>query len=257
MAKPILYNGIAPDHSIYEVKTSPQAAIGARGFLPDGRVFFYAKSTSASALTRGQLLVRPDLVANHQNMATDQTLVSVGQTRIAAGAITPGATAVTADQYKEGYLVVTDGGAEGTVHKIRNNSAFTSGTADGTVDLYDSIQVAWDANTTVSFHANAYDTPQISNTDQQDVLAGVPPTTIPIGSTTTQYGWIQTWGECAVLCDEAVASIGQAVTIGSSVQGAIEEDDTATTVSQEPIVGYNIAALVDTEYQLVYLTIRP
>lgn len=257
MAKPILINGVSPDHSIYEAKTNPAAAVGTRGFLNDGRVFYYVRHTGSSALARGKLLVRGDVVPNHQNLATDESLVSVGMTTLAAGSVTPGATAITADQYAEGYLVVTDGGGEGTYYKIRSNTAFTSATADGTIDLYDPIAVAFDANTTVSLHTNAYDNPQESVTDQQDVMAGVPVFTIPAGDTTTQYGWVQTWGECPVLCDEAVATFGQALTIGTGVTGAVEEDDTATTVSQEPIVGYNIAALVVDEYQLVNLTIRP
>ena len=60
-----------------------------------------------------------------------------------------------------------------------------------------------------------------------------------------------------MLCDEAVTAEGQAITIGTSVAGSAEEDDTATTVSQEFIIGYNLTPLVDAEHQLVDLRIRP
>ncbi len=258
MGNPILYNGVASPQSIYQVNaTGGHHSVGTRGFLPDGRVFYYTRNTGAAELTRGKLYVRGDLVANHQNLATDHTLVSVGANELPVGAVTPGATAVTAHQYANGYLVVTDAGGEGSYYKIRENTAFTSATADGSITLYDPIAVAFDASTTVSLHVNAFDNPQISNTDQQDVLVGVPTFTIPIGSTTEQWGWVQTWGECPVLCSAAIATFGQALVPSTTVQGAVEEDNTATTVSQEPIVGYNIAALVDTEYQLVNLMIRP
>ena len=257
MGHPILHNGIGSPQNIWTVSTTPHHKIGTRGFMNDGRVFYYGRNTSANILAVGEVHVRADLVANHQNLATDESLVSVGSNVLPVGSVTPGATAITADQYAEGLLVVTDADSQGYEYKIRSNSAFSSATADGSITLYDDIQLAWGSGTTVSLHVNAYDSPQQSNTDQQDVLVGVPKVAIPAGDSTTQYGWFQTWGECSVLCDEAVATFGQALTIGTGVAGAVEEDDTATTVSQEPIVGYNIAALVDTEFQLIYLTIRP
>ena len=74
---------------------------------------------------------------------------------------------------------------------------------------------------------------------------------------TPSWGWVQTWGPCTVLCDESVAAEGEAITIGTGAAGAVEEDDTATTVSQEFIVGYNLTPLIVDEHQMVDLRIRP
>ena len=256
MANPRLPNGLGSPQSIYQASTTKWHKVGQRGFFDDGRVFYYTRNTGAAALGAGNLLVRGDVVPNHQNLATTTASLVVGKTNIPVGAITPGATAVTANQYAEGFLNVTVNVAGTCYYKIRSNSAFTSATADGSVELYDPIALVSDATTTVSFHANAFDDPVISATDQQDVLVGVPMVAIPIGSTTPYYGWVQTWGECSVWGDEAIATFRQALTTGTGTAGQIEEDDTATTDSQEPLVGYNIAATVDGGYQLIDLKIR-
>jgi len=254
---PILTNGMGSDHHIHEIKTRPSHVVGTRAASGDGRVYYYAVNTGAAALARGQLMVAATPIANHLDLATDETFAGIGTKVLRAGAITPGATLISADQYGEGFLVVIDDTGEALNYKIRQNTAFTSGTADGVVTLYDELVVAWGAGTTVSFVGNVFRNPVISVTDQIDLLAGVPTFTIPAGDVTPQYGWLQTWGEASLLADEAIATVGQMLTIGTGVGGAAEEDDTATTVSQEPLVGYNIIPLVDTEYQMVMLTIRP
>ena len=252
-ATPILHNGVGSPQSVNASSITRYHTIGTRGVLQDGRVYYYARNGTAAELSAGKLYSRVNGVANHQNLATTTTSLAVGSD-IATG-ITLGATAAAAGLYRDGYLAVTDGGAQGSYYKIVSHDDIASA-GTGSFLLDSPIAVVSDANTTVSLIRNAYDDPQISVTDQQDVVLGVPNFTIPIGSTTTQYGWIQTWGECPVLCDESVAAFGQCIVPGSSTAGSVEEDDTATTVSQEPIVGYNVTALVDTEYQVIDLRIR-
>jgi len=238
MAYPILTNGVGSSHHIHEVKTSPAHLPGTRAALDDGRVFYYTRNTGAAALARGQLMVAATPLAGHLDLVTDETFAGVGVTVLRAGAITPGAaTAITADFFAGGWLIVIDDTGEALNYKIRTNTAFTAATADGVITLFDPIAVAWGAGTTVSLVANVYSDPVISVTDQVDLLAGVPTFTIPAG--------------------EAIATVGQALTIGTGTAGAAEEDDTATTVSQEPLVGWNMIPLVDTEHQMVMLTIRP
>lgn len=255
MANPILDNGQGANQSIYEISTVEKHTYGQRARFEDGRVFYYTRHMGSSALAIGELHVAPQLVANHQNMATATNVLAVGVLDI--GDITLGATAATANQYRFGYLAVTDGGGQAQYFRIRSHSAVASAGVMSDLVVFDAPHTASDAGTTVSLHTSLYDTPQQSNTDQADVLVGVPVITIPAGNTTAQFGWLQTWGPCPVLFDEAVSGIGSALVPGTSTAGSVEEDDTATTVSQEPIVGYNIAAGVDTEFQLVDLRIRP
>ena len=252
-AQPIMRSGGVSNQSIYTVTTSPRQRIGEGGYLPDGRVFYYTMNTTAAALTIGELQVQADIAANHQNLATATTSLAVGSQVVTD--VTLGATAAAVDIYQEGYLHVASDGGAGQMFQIREHAAIASaGTGD--FQIYGAVAVASDASTTVSLTKNLYRDPQQSNLDQADVLVGVPVVTIPVGSTTTQYGWLQTYGPCPVLCDESVAAFGQCIVPGTSIVGAVEEDDTVTTVSQEPIVGWNMTALVDTEHQLVDLRIR-
>ena len=252
MANPFLINGECSPQSIYAVTTEPTHKVGTRAVSEDGHVFYYASNTGAAALAAGKLMIRPALIPEHAEM--DVTTGVAGSYTITG--ITPGAVAGAANLYADGYCVVTDGAGEGHRYKVRSHAAITASVAFD-ITLYDPIKVALDTNSTVTLLHNAYANPIISVADQLDVPVGVPCVEIPIGSTTPQYGWLQTWGECGVLQDEAVSVIGDALTIGTSTVGALESDDTATTVSQEFIVGYTLTNAVDTEYSAVYLTIRP
>ena len=68
--------------------------------------------------------------------------------------------------------------------------------------------------------------------------------------TAAYYYWCQTRGDAVVLMDEAVAK-GAAITIGSSVAGAVEAVDAAGEIQ----IGINRETGVDTEYGPVWLTI--
>lgn len=255
MGNPILDNGQGANQSIYEISTIERHTFGQRARFEDGRVFYYTRNMGSAALAIGELHVAPQIVNNHQNMATATNALAVSDVNV--GNITLGATLATENQYRFGYLVATDGGGQGQYFRIRSHSAVASAGVMSDLVLFDGPHTASDAGTTVSLHTSLYDTPQQSNTDQQDVLIGVPIITFPAGDTTAQFGWMQTWGPCPVLFDEAVATVGQCLVPGTGTAGSVEEDDTATTVSQEPIVGYNIAIGVDTEFHLVDLRIRP
>lgn len=260
---PILTNGMGSLHDIHHAYTSPVQAVGQRGHLPDGRVFYYTYNYTATALTLGELLVTATVTPNHH----DQTVNAAGDFTAGETSVVfnPGATAIALGEYEDGYAFISDGTGQGITYRIRDHEG-NAGSAQSNANLYDPVITGTAAASTVSLVRNPYMMPQQSNTTVSEVPVGVPQVTIPAATTAPtataavvapQYGWVQTWGPCAVLCDEAVATEGQAITIGTSVAGAVEEDDTATTVSQEFIVGYNLTPLVDTEYQMVDLRIRP
>ena len=254
MANPIVGSYGSPQ-SIFTTGTVKNHKTGTRGHFPDGRVFYYCENTTAAALTVGELLVTALGVVNHQNTtanaSTDMGLASFKPI------VTVGATAVTVNQYDEGWLSIqTDAGA-GRTYKILHTPAVASG-ATGVFTLYDPIQVASDGTTAMTLTRNMWRDPQQSNTTVAENLVGIPQVTIAAGDTTTQYGWVQTWGPATGLADEAVTALaGQAIVAGTGVAGRVEEDDTATTVSQEQIVGYNLQPLIDGDHSLIFLTIAP
>lgn len=229
------------EQDVHTTSAEARAKLGDKVMTADGRVYRYAKA-AGTALDAGKLVVAADAVANHTNVVAGAD-AAVGATQIT---VTLGATAITADQYAEGYVVVNDAAGEGIMYKIASHPAAASA-ADVVIQLEDPIQVALTEDTSeVSLVYNLYDNVVISAVDQADAVVGVP--NVAVGS--NEYFWAQTGGMCAVLADEAVAK-GLAVTIGTGVAGAVEAVDGVA----EPVVGYAHEALVDTEYRAVRLVL--
>lgn len=207
-----------------------------------GQVFRYSKA-GAVDLDRGKLCVAPTIVANHNNISFT-TAPAVGAMEVT---VTLGATAATADQYKGGQLVVQDGTGEGRSYNIAGHPAALSGGAL-TIQLSEAIDtLGATGESNVDLISNPWRGAVISVVDQADQAIGVPVVDIAAG----QFGFIQTAGPCSVLMDEAITA-GKAITIGTGVAGAVEMLDAAG----EPQIGLMMgAAGVDTEYQVVYLTL--
>ena len=223
---------------------------GTRMVLGDGRVFYYAQTDGAQ--TAGAVCQSSVDVAHH-SMALAVNTASAGDKSLA---ITLGATAATEDQYKDGYVYIDDGasGGEGHIYKIRQHDAVASG-AEGTFNLYDgdAIAVAFVAATTVCLVKNPY----------LDFI--VFPTTAtghPVGVVATDfddddYGWLQTWGPAAVLCDVAFV-VGNHVRVSDGTAGSGEPLVRAGSAENEVVIGISSAVLpVSGNYGYVNLTINP
>lgn len=248
---PEIYGGVTSPQSIYEVSTEQHHPAGTRGFSQDGRAWRYSVQNTAAALDIGKLAVRQALTAGHLNMAVTTTAVfGVGDKSIS---VETGATNLVANEYRNGFAYMTDGTGEGQYYKIAANPAHVHATdPTAVIELYDTIATAGaSGSTTVSLHRNAYYGPAHSTTLGPPV--GVPNVTLPVGSTTAQYGWLQTWGECPVWGETTVGGIALADalihdtgTAGAVIVGAAVTDR---------VVGYSLDTGVDTEYQAVFLTI--
>lgn len=242
------------------VETIQRYALGTAGYDEEGRVWRYCKQTSSAAIVAGELQVGVEIVANHQNLATNAAALVTGALEIPSGTITLGATALTANQYAEGTIMVVDGGGEGSYYKIRSHDAGTSGGTDFTVKLFSPIRGdAEDANTEVSFFKNLYDSPQQSNTDQADVAVGVANVDVGAGDTTPQYFWAQTQGLCACFV-VGTPAVGSPMMISATTAGRMDiVDETSTGTSAQnvgPVVGYMRSVGITGEVQAVELAIR-
>lgn len=228
----------------FKMGSSPLVELGAK-YTQDstGRVWHYAQA-GASNLSRGKLAVVATQDAQREDLSFS-VAPAIGDKIVN---VTIGTGNAAANDYKDGWLVVQDGTGEGRAYPIEGHDAITASTA-GKFYLKEAIDTAGAlAETGVDLIKNKYDDIVISVTDQADVPVGVPNVAI----TATYYGWVQTYGACSVLMDEAVVT-GLLLTIGSGVAGAVEAQDAAG----EPIVGImGPNAGVDTEYQLVYLTLE-
>lgn len=225
--------------AVRQASATQQDAIGALVTTDDGKVYRYVKN-GATALTPGTLVVNADEVAHHTNIAV-AVAVKAGATRVK---VTLGATATTADQYKDGYLTVSDAVGEGISYRIASHGVIASGGA-GWIELAEPVVVALTTASEVSL-SSPYSGVVISATDQADLPVGVPNVAIPADN----FGYVQARGICAVLADEAVTK-GSGLTIGTGVAGAVEAID----LIGEVLVGTAVNALVDTEYRSVDLCI--
>ena len=221
--------------------------IGTRYEDAFGRVYHYAYCTTA--IGRGKLAAGAAIVANHNNMSF-QTAPAVGDKDVS---VTLGGTAATAEQYQDGWLVVNDGGGEGRIYPIEGHNAQTSTT--GTLKVFlgeaiDTVGVLSEANVDLIY--NRYDELLVqSSTTQTYVAAGVPNMVGGLGA--SEYGYIQTWGPCAVWADEANDRIGGRITFGSGAGAGSYE---CTDAHTEPTLGTTgPSTVVATEYPLVYLEI--
>ena len=230
----------------FQTGSTKEVSLGSRYKGPDeqGRAWRYALAGAAN-IARGKLNVGATIVANHTNMSF-ATAPAVGDSSVS---VTLGGTAATADQYQDGWMVVQDGTGEGRAYPIEGHGAQATTTGNLTVYLKEAIDTAGAVSeSNVDLIKNLYDSVVISVADQDDPPVGVNNVSI----TNAYYGWVQTWGPCAVLMDETV-SVGGAIEVGESTVGAVQLSD---GVESYEIGIMGPQAGVDTEYQLVYLRLE-
>lgn len=223
----------------YSVSTTPLHQLGVKGVTPDGRVFRYAYATTEIAAAK--LTVAADLSTNHEDVVF-QTAAAVGDQQVS---LTIATTALVANEYDGGYLIIIDDAGEGYTHLIERHDA---GTGTITFDIKPGIQVATTTSTTACLVRNPYREVVISATDQADIPLGVTPRV----ASATSYFWLQTGGYTGCLADESVAA-GDTLTIGTGTAGAVEAADAAN----EPIIGFSPAGvnMEDGEHNPIFLTL--
>jgi len=239
---------ISPIH-YHDEESTQSVALGtpyAQGST--GRVWKYAEN-GAVALGAGKVNVSPVIVAAHDNMSFN-TAPAIGDDKVL---ITLGATAVTKDQYRDGYVVIQDGTGEGHLHPLDAHAAYDASANPATFYLGAGEQILEAgalSETNVDLIRNRFKDVIIpADTSQNDVPVGV----ANIDVTADYFFMIQTWGACAVWHDEAAANLGEPLTFGAGAAGQVEGTDAATELSFAtggPAVG------VADEYQLVYLRIE-
>jgi len=125
-----------------------------------------------------------------------------------------------------------------------------------TLDPDESVQVAMTTSTTVSLVKNTYKDIIIHPSPATAKLVGVAVSAIPAN----QYGWIQTWGPCAVLTQGTVV-INEVVVDSATVDGAVAPmgltEGQPNTGAGQNAVGVVMEVAANTEHSLVFLTIDP
>lgn len=219
-------------------------SLGTRAMMKDGRVYRYAQA-GGSNLVAGNLLQSAAPIANH--LAQTAPVVAIGAVSFS---FTPGATAGAANLYAEGYLQVDTGVAaeNGYTYSVSGHAAITSSTAF-TLNLNDPIQVALSASSTVGLVHNSYKNVIQTPTTITAKVCGVAPYII----STTQYGWVQTWGPASVLINGTPAVTAPVIN-GGTTAGSV---DVWTSAAQPTanLVGHMMQVGVSTKNNMVFLCI--
>jgi hypothetical protein len=221
---------------LYAFTSTKGADLGARGVTGDGREFRYVKA-GAVELVPGKLQQAPAVVSNLQNVAV-AAAAAVGDTSVT---LTISSTAVVANEYDGGLLVINDANGEGQTMRIASH---TSGTITSIVlQLEDPLITALTTSSEACVMHNPYNGVIVNPTTPTAKPVGVAISKIPAG----QFGWIQTKGMVSCLNDGNTAA-GLAVAPSQATAGAVKTG--ATTLDS---VGSAAQAGVTTEYRLIDL----
>lgn len=228
----------------YQITDDPMHQVGLLAMDKFGDLYRYAKA-GASNISAGKLQSAPAPKTNHHNCAV-AAAAAIGAKTVTA---TLGATAAVANEYANGYMVVSDATGEGTVYRIASNAAADSaGTLS--VVLARPLVEALTTSSEVTFVHNAWNG-VIEAAVEEKQFAGIPLVDI----TAAYYGWLKTRGVAPALAGAAI-DLGASVTSHASTAGAVAAvSDTAGTEVDQVRVGVAIVAGVDTEYRPILLQI--
>ena len=232
--------------------TKQRLPLGTRLITPNGNVYRYCKA-GAVALIAGQLMQESVVASGH---GSDLAVASAAAIEATTVTITNSTTAITADMYKEGSLYVNDVDGEGQICTIKSHPAESTGSGSCviTLEAEDALVVALTVSSQVGLRKHPYDSVIINPTT---------PTGIPVGVAcraiaASYYGWLQTWGLAAVLCNGTLL-LGKTVVPGASTAGSVDVTplNSSDTDGQAPVVGRVSRVAVSTDYALIFLTIAP
>jgi hypothetical protein len=230
------------NQDIFRTSTTKLHKLGTPGVSRDGRVFRYGLA-GAVALSPGKLNTAPAVVANHQNIAV-ATAAAVGDQDIN---LTLGATATTANQYDDGYVVGYDVAGVGQALQI-NGTPVLASSASGRFLLSDPVAIALTTSSKVNLEQNPWSAQIVAPTSATgDLVTGVANVSVAAAS----YGWFQTRGHAAVLGNGSITK-GTGLVQSATTAGAVDAE-AAASVGQR--VGLAVQTGASTKYNTVYLSI--
>ena len=228
--------------------TTKQTQFGAVGVTADGRRFRYVSFGGTTTIVPGVLLQAAVAPANSQGLTITATTVSgltypnttatlsAGSTQLT---LTNGATAVTQDQFAEGFIEViqTSGSNNGPIqYRIRGNTAAAANTGYVTLFLYEALRnasVLVPGTDIANLWPSPYSAPIITTT--VNVPIGVTVNQVVNTSSVTNYGWVQTAGEAVALQDASSMVIGNTVGPSTTTAGYVGLAVAAT----KPAIGWS------------------
>ena len=194
--------------------------LGHKLILPDGREYRFTLNDGTVEVA-GNLYQGVAALAGHTNQAVTTAAAAL------ATAITATITTTTAavDIYAEGVVHTNDVSGEGYSYRIRramtagaaHASAASTGTLTVNLDPGESVQVALDTTSEVSFTRNRYHQVTIHVSPPTAQIAGVSPGV----AAANRFYWTQVRGYAAVLCNLTLLA-GLPVQPDIATDGAVE-----------------------------------
>ena len=194
-----VYNGSAGSGDGFDFADADPYAESATQLFPLGttldwgdRAFKYAQMDGA--VTAGKCLQQAaSIVANHSQMGLTAAVAASTADEVDISVETAGDTDITANQYREGYLIVNDGTGEGQSWRIKSHPAHDHGvdpsiiiTCFGKV----STALAGSDASQLTLTTNPYKDVIVAPTAETGSIVGV----TNIDMTDDYYGWIQVRG---------------------------------------------------------------
>lgn len=235
-----------------------QTLVGTRWALSDGREVMLVSAGATAIQTAGLLVQDAAIVANHQGVAvTAFTAYSSNGNIPAQVSVGTNATAMVANQYQGGFLLVDSGPGIGQTLRIAENPSITSATA-GIITLEDGANVALTTSSTVCFIP-----PHGSNV----VVNPTTPTGAPVGVTLYgltagqvaggtsgifNYGFVATKGIVSALSDATIATVGQAISPSTTTVGAVTLAS-GTNATLTTVIGFANQTAVSAKARSVFI----
>lgn len=178
---------IPASQSIYEESTTKQAILGSKLEVGE-RVFRYAKA-GAGCTAAGRIVCAPVPNASHVGTGVTPVAAAIGALSITGTVAT---SAITTDQYVDGYFCVAAGTGAGQMIRIKSHTLGDASTGlTGVVfNLYDPLVAAITATSLSHLAVNPYNGVVMSAAATGKAMGAVTPPTVTSGN----YFWLQTKG---------------------------------------------------------------
>jgi len=227
--------GIISTTDLYDSNTVKDHVLGQPVQTVDGRKFRYAKCGATATVTG-------DCYSSAAQDAQFQTMATAAATAIGGNIVytTNGTTTVAANDFDEGYLMISSSTGIGQSSFILSHTTGASGAAVN-YTIADPMKVALvAAASTVTVIKNPFDDVVIQAATPVASTAGIAQFAI----VAAEFGWIQTGGPAACLWDTTVGAVDNL--------GVAPSTTTAGTVT----VAYAASAIIGMSMQVVPVNAR-
>ena len=197
----------------------------------DGRVFRYCLN-GGTAMLAGRLQQRQVEITGDQNLTA--VAAAVGDIEF----VSTTTVTVTANEYVNGWVMITVTPGVGRQYQIKGHAAFTA--AAPTINLIDPIEVALTTTSRADLVHNSYNSVVIYPATATGGPVGI--SVHPIGA--SEYGWIAVGGTNSCLTDGASTVGLNANAADGSITGAVDDVTHAT----EAPVGIFLTGVADAQY---------